>query len=117
MTRSGSLLIAALMLVSACSSVPKADPEEIEIRDQWAALVPADEREKIVAEAERHTGWGEKAKIRYEVDSFQKYVKAQDRKSRATGHRSTTRVATTPHQSTTRHATTRGATTNESDAR
>jgi hypothetical protein len=119
MTRIAISSIAAALVLAACQSVPKADPEEIEIRDQWAAKVPPADRDRVIAEAEHHTGWGEKAKLRYEVDQFQRLVKSQDRKARSTAHKGTThptthastRMATSPHLSTTRHSTTRAATT------
>lgn len=88
--------VAGAVLLGACAHVPSADPEDVEIRDQWAAKVPAEFREKTRADADRHTGWGEKRKIEYEVAEYQHYVKNEDRKARATTRKSSsTRPATT----------------------
>ena len=63
-----------LLVVTGCRTVPKATPEEIAIRDKWAAMVPMASRRQIFDEADRHTDWGEKRKIRFEVEQFERIV-------------------------------------------
>jgi ABC-type uncharacterized transport system auxiliary subunit len=82
------LLIAAsfalLLTIAGCRTMPKATKQEISVRDMWAAQVPEPSRRKIMDEAERHTEWGDKVKIKFEVEHFQKYLTTQQRKARAT---------------------------------
>ena len=73
-------LIALLLSLPSCRSVPKATKEEIAIRDQWAARVSPTARDKVFAEADRHAEWGEKMKIRFEVERFQKYLRDHGKK-------------------------------------
>ena len=80
----GVIAVAALFLASDCRTVPEATSEELAIRDQWAALVPEATRQAVVEEAARHTEWGEKRKVRFEVERFEHYVHDREKKSRAT---------------------------------
>jgi hypothetical protein len=67
-----------------CRTMPRATPRELEIRDEWAALVTPAERERVMGEAQKHTEWAERRKVRYEVDRFQHLYNAQRKKSRPT---------------------------------
>jgi len=60
-----------------CRSIPKATPEELTQRDRWAALVPPQDRQRIIEQAERHGDWGEKRKIHFEIEHFQRLVEKQ----------------------------------------
>jgi hypothetical protein len=68
--------------LTGCRSMPQATPREREIRDEWAALIPPATRDRVITEAERHTEWGERRKVRYEVDRFQHLYNEQQKKSR-----------------------------------
>src|SRR5690349_17813336 len=119
MTRGARVLtmFAVVAALAGCMAIPKAEPEDVSIRDQWAAKVPPEVRDKAITESERHTGWGEQRKLQYQVSEFQHYVKDQERKARAgrpTTRRSTTREATTTPSAKSRRAATRGAATNPS---
>lgn len=90
----GLILIAA---VSSCAHVPAATPQEISARDQWAKRVSAAARQQVFADADRHTGWGEKRKIQYEIDQFQRIERQEQLKAkRATTRRSASAPATAP---------------------
>ena len=82
--RSVAVFITCILLSPlGCRSIPKATPEEVTQRDRWAALVSSQDRERIIDEAERHGDWGEKRKIHFEVEHFQRLVNKQH-PSRAT---------------------------------
>ena len=78
--------------MTGCRGIPKATPEEIRVRDEWAASVPAQDRQRIMEEASHHGDWGEKRKIRFEVEHFQRVWKKQPH-SLATTRPSTVPVA------------------------
>ena len=77
-----------------CSPIPPATPQERSVREQWAAKVSPEARQQVVAEAERHTNWGEKRKIQYEIDRFQKIYHQEQLKVRKHAPPATTRAAT-----------------------
>ena len=79
-----------LSLITGCRGIPTATPEEIRVRDEWAASIPADDRRRIMEEASHHGEWGEKRKIRFEVEQFQRVLKRQPHSS------DTTRPSTNP---------------------
>lgn len=79
-----TLVTSGLLAIAGCRAMPKATKQEISVRDMWAAQVPEPTRRKIMDEAEHHTEWGDKVKIKFEVEHFQKYLTAQQRKTRAT---------------------------------
>jgi hypothetical protein len=80
---------------TSCNPIPPATAQERSVRDQWAARVSPDARQQVIAEAERHTNWGEKRKIQYEVDRFQKIYQQEQLKVRKHAP-ATTRAATGP---------------------
>src|SRR5438128_500753 len=79
-----AILVLFFLALPACRTVPPATPEERALRDQWAALVPLRDRQQVLDEAARHTDWGEKRKIRYEVERYEHLVREQKHKSKTT---------------------------------
>lgn len=71
-------------LMLGCRGIPTATPEEIRVRDEWAASIPADDRRRIMDEANHHGEWGEKRKIRFEVEQFQRVLKKKPHSSDTT---------------------------------
>jgi hypothetical protein len=98
---------AAAAFASSCSPIPPATPQERSVRDQWAAKVSPEARQQVMAEAERHTNWGEKRKIQYEIDRFQKIYHSEQLKVRKRS----------PTTATTTRATAAATTGPTSDAR
>jgi hypothetical protein len=85
------LALLFVSLVPACAQVPRATPQEISARDQWAQRVSPAAREQVMREADRHTGWAEKRKIQYEIDQFQRISHQEEMKAKRATTRSTTR--------------------------
>jgi hypothetical protein len=84
---------------SSCTPIPPATPQERSARDQWAAKVSPEAQQQVMAEADRHTNWGEKRKIQYEIDRFQKIYHQEQLKVRKRSP--TTTATTTPATATT----------------
>ena len=84
MKTSAVILCYLLVVVPACRTVPPATAQERSARDQWAALVSPVERQTVYDEAARHTDWGEKRKIRFEIERFEHILREQQHKPRTT---------------------------------
>ena len=78
-----TIISCALLTALGCRQIPKATPQEITQRDRWAAMVSSEDRQRITDEAERHGDWGEKRKIRFEIEHFNRLANKQ-RVARAT---------------------------------
>jgi hypothetical protein len=83
----------AALASSSCTPIPPATPQERSVRDQWAAKVSPEARQQVMAEADRHTNWGEKRKIQYEIDRFQKIYHQEQLKVRKHAPATTTTTA------------------------
>ena len=92
MTWRCALLLLSVALLVSCTGVPAASKDEIYARDQWAQKVSPTVRQQVHAEAERHTNWGEKRKVQFEISRYQHAYQQEQKKGRA----STTRSATAP---------------------
>ena len=73
-----------LVFLPACAQVPPATREEIKLRDDWAARVFPPVRQQVIEDADRHTNWGEKRKIQYEIERYQHAYRDQQHKARTT---------------------------------
>src|SRR6266699_802123 len=82
--------VAVMGWTASCASVPDATRQEISARDQWAQRVSPAARQQVMAEAQRHTGWGEKRKIQYEIDRFAKIYHQEQAKTRRPAATTTT---------------------------
>jgi hypothetical protein len=102
--RSLLAIAAAVAMAVSCTPVPPATAQERSARDQWAARVSPQARQEVMAEADRHTNWGEKRKIQYEIDRFQKIYHQEQLKVRK--HAPSTTSPTTAATTTTRATTT-----------
>ena len=92
MNRPLVILFPLAAALASCAHLPPASQEEIYARDQWAQKVSPTVRQQVHAEAERHTNWGEKRKVQFEISRYQHVYQQEQKKTRATA----TRPATAP---------------------
>ena len=96
-TTLGLVVCASLSLASCSTDIPTATPQEWSDCRAWAAIIPPEERDKIVQDTYAHTAWGEKKKVTFMTQQF-RGVAAKEKERQARQQEAASRPTSRPNR-------------------